>query len=100
LTFVRVILGSRNHQSWESLVARLRPQTAAEGIARPTTIRLRELWATFQNAGVLVQIIEYAERNGGGTDTGFLAELRNDVLRIRFSALNTMLVHSHLERLR
>jgi hypothetical protein len=78
----------------------LRPQTTAEGIAVPTTIRLRELWAMFQNAGVLMQMIQYAERNGGRTDPRFLAELRNDAMRIRFGVLNRMFLHSHLERSR
>jgi hypothetical protein len=71
----------------------LRPQTTAEGIAAPTTIRLHELWAMFQNAGVLMQMIQCAERNGGSTDTNSLAELRNDVMQIRLGALNRMLLH-------
>jgi len=78
----------------------LHPQAATEGVALPSTIRLRELWAIFQDAGTLMQMIQYAERNCASAATSSLAELRNEVVRIRFGALNRMLLHSYLERLR
>lgn len=65
----------------------------------PPTTRLRGSWAMFQNSGVLLQMIQYAERTGCSTNSNSLAELRNDAMRIRIGALNRMLLHAHLERL-
>jgi len=100
----------RNRQSWESLISRLRSDSAAfdisdpaswlEGLARDTDWALRRnhdarsIWALFSKARVLMEIADCAERNGAvGTaptrrmDPIILASLRSDAMQIRVSAV-------------
>src|SRR5271157_6302904 len=74
----------RNAQSWESLLARLRPDWSArelsdhflwkEGLdATPeeTWKRIQGplgLWAMYQNAGVMVEIADFAAKNSDSVD--------------------------------
>jgi hypothetical protein len=93
----------RNEQSWESLVARLRPDWSArelsdhflwkEGLSatsEETWERIQGahgIWAMYQNAGVMLEMASYAARNCASVDPELLAMLRSDAMQIRFCAL-------------
>jgi hypothetical protein len=98
-------LRRRNAQSWESLLARLRVDWSARELsdlccplegrtAGPAEkwrrIRgARGLWALFQNAGVMMEIADYAIRNSDGADRELLANLRSDAMQTRLYVLKT-----------
>lgn len=100
----RVGLRRQNAQSWEALIARLRPDWSArqlsdhflwkEGLddATPeeTWKRLQGahgLWAMYQNARVLLQMADFASRNCESVDRVLLETLRNDAMQIRLCVL-------------
>jgi len=64
----------RNTQDWASIQAKLRPGTGR--------------WASFHNARILMEMADFAERNGSGLpDADMLISLRKDAMQIRLSAL-------------
>jgi len=93
----------RNAQSWDALLARLRPDWSArqlsdhflwkEGInASPEDAWRRMegpkgLWVMFQNAGVMLEMADFAAKNGGTVDPVSLATLRSDAMQIRLCVL-------------
>jgi hypothetical protein len=96
----------RNSQSWESLIARLRPDWSArnlsdqflwkEGLsATPdeTWERIKGaygLWAMYQNAGVMSEMADFAARNSDSIDRQLLATLRSDAMQIRVCVLMSL----------
>jgi hypothetical protein len=93
----------RNAQSWDSLLARLRPDWSArelsdhflwkEGLdATPEDAWLRMkgpngLWVMYQNARVMMEMAEYASRNSDSVDRLLLETLRSDAMQIRLCVL-------------
>lgn len=93
----------RNAQSWDSLLARLRPDWSArelsdhflwkEGLdAMPEEIwdriqGARGLWAMHQNARVMIEMADYAARNSDSVDHLLLETLRADAMQIRICVL-------------
>ena len=93
----------RNAQSWESLLARLRPDWSArelsdhflwkEGLdASPEDAWQRMkgpngLWVMYQNARVMMEMAEYASRNSDNVDRVLLETLRSDAMQIRVCVL-------------
>ena len=93
----------RNAQSWDSLLARLRPDWSArelsdhflwkEGLdATPEDAWQRMkgpngLWVMFQNARVMMEMAEYANRNSDSVDRVLLETLRSDAMQIRLFVL-------------
>jgi hypothetical protein len=93
----------RNAQSWNSLLARLRPDWSArelsdhflwkEGLdATPEDAWQRMkgpngLWVMFQNARVMMEMAEYASRNSDSVDRVLLETLRSDAMQIRLCVL-------------
>jgi hypothetical protein len=104
----------RKAQNWESLVGRLRSDWSAheltehflwrEGLdATPneTWSRIRGvygLWAMYQNAGVMVEMADFAARNCETIDHELLETLRYDAVHIRICVLTVLLryVFSHV----
>ncbi len=99
----RAALRRRNAQSWDSLLARLRPDWSArelsdhflwkEGLnATPeqTWDRMqgvRGLCVMYQNARVMVEMADYAARNSNTVDRLLVETLRTDAVQIRLFAL-------------
>jgi hypothetical protein len=96
----RVGARRQDDQSWEALIAKLRPDWSAsqlsdhflwkEGLddATPeeTWKRLQGvhgLWAMYQNAGVLLSMADFASRNCESVDCVLLETLRSDAMQIR-----------------
>jgi hypothetical protein len=93
----------RNSQSWDSLLARLRPEWSArdlsdqflwkEGVnATPDDAWQRMegpkgLWVMFQNARVMIEIADFAARNNSDVDRVLLETLRSDAMQIRVCVL-------------
>lgn len=91
----------RNAQSWNSLLARLRPdwsarvlgdhslwQEALNATPEDAWLRMegpRGLWAIYQNAQVMLEMADYAARNSDRVDRLLLESLRSDAMQIRVS---------------
>ena len=107
----------RNLQSPESLVARLRgyPKVFAPGDRSAIAERLGEitgqlrqhprdsktLWAFFRCAGIVLELIDCAERNSSSgqalqkqasIDPALLTAIRKDAMQIRLSALTSLVM--------
>jgi len=99
----RVGVRRRNNQSWESLVARLRPDWSArelseqflwkEGLdATPDDAWQRMegpkgLWAMYQNSRVMLEMADFAARNAKDVDMVLVETLRSDAMQIRVCVL-------------
>lgn len=93
----------RNHQSWESLLGRLRVDWSArdlseqflwkEGVnATPADAWQRMegpkgLWIMYQNARVMLEMADFATRNDASVDREVLESLRSDAMQIRLLVL-------------
>jgi hypothetical protein len=91
LTASAVMLHRRNQLSWESLSSRLHPAWSSGGYA-PLVVNASDCstrWSAFRDAGVLVQMADFADRNGSAIDPSLLASLRADAIRMRFGVLNS-----------
>ncbi len=96
----------RNRQTWGSLMARLRPDWNSRELTDPTlwadalTATPEQKWqriegarglcAMFQNAGVMLEMADYAARNSDMIDPALLASLRSDAMQIRVSVLEAL----------
>jgi hypothetical protein len=101
--FWRNRMRHRNGQSWEALLARLRPDWSArelsdhflwkEGIdATPEDAwrRMqgpRGLWVMFKNAGVMLEMADFAAKSDNSVNPVILATLRSDAMQIRLCVL-------------
>jgi hypothetical protein len=93
----------RNTQTWDSLLARLRPDWSARDLseqflwkdelnATPEDAWHRMegpkgLWVMFQNARVMMEIADFAARNCSEVDKLVLETLRSDAMQIRVCVL-------------
>ena len=93
----------RNTQSWESLIARLRPDWSArelsdhflwkEGVSatpEETWKRIQGahvLWAIYQNARVMLEMSDFAFRNCSSVNRELIETLRSDAMQIRVCVL-------------
>ena len=93
----------RNAQSWDSLMARLRPDWSArelsdqflwkEGLSaspEDTWTRMEGphgLWVMYQNAKVMLEMADYATRNCESVDRVLVETLRSDAMQIRVCVL-------------
>ncbi len=95
----------RRAETWEQIVAKFRPNTewGFDGISRKylydetitaTTADIwqridgpRGLWAMYTNAGVLVQLADYAMQHGQDVPEELIEGLRSDGFQIRISVL-------------
>src|SRR5580700_5389048 len=93
----------RNTQTWDALLARLRPDWSARELsdhflwkeeinATPEDAWRRMegpkgLWVMFQNAGVMLEMADFAAKNGSAIDPVVVATLRSDAMQIRLCVL-------------
>ncbi len=100
----------RRSESWEQIVARLRPNDwgyedvaqrylYGEGI-KATTQDIwnrisgpKGLWAMYTNSSVMVQLADYATAHGDGTNEELLEAIRSDAFQIRISVLMALAQH-------
>lgn len=102
----RVGVRRQNAQSWDSILARLRPDWNVatlrdlcvktgwrNGSLRDKWRHIRDahgLWAMYQNAGVMLELAAYAARNSDAVDRELLAALHSDAMTIRVCVLKTI----------
>jgi hypothetical protein len=93
----------RNSQSWESLLARLRPDWSArevsdhflweEGMSATADDAWQRmegpkgLWVMYQNARVMLEMADFATRNSDSVDLVLIETLRSDAMQIRVCVL-------------
>jgi hypothetical protein len=96
----------RNSQSWETLLAKLRPEWSArelsdhflwqEGLsATPQDAWQRMegpkgLWVMYQNARVMLQMADFAAKNCEGVDRLLVETLHSDAMQIRVCVLTAL----------
>ena len=97
LGYWRVELRRRNLQSWESLVVRLDPAWGEAGVgiskgpAEMSSQSARGLWLMHRDAGIMLQIANFAERNGvESVDPESLEALRRDAIQIRICVVKRL----------
>ncbi len=99
----RTSLRRRNSESWDSLLARLRPEWSArelseqflwkEGLdatADDAWQRMegpKGLWVMYQNARVMLEMADFAARNHPEVDRVMIETLRSDAMQIRLCVL-------------
>lgn len=95
LLYARARMHRRSAQSWDELVARLQPDLNAGRFAGalPAAATPEERWervngaaglcAMFKNAKVMLEIADFACRNGEQANPLTIAALRSDALHIR-----------------
>lgn len=103
----------RNSQSWDSLLARLRPDWSAREMsdhflwkeeisATPEDAWRRMegpkgLWVMFQNARVMLEMADYAAKNSEGVDRLLIETLRSDAMQIRLCVLMALAQYAFSE---
>jgi hypothetical protein len=106
----RTRLRRRNEQSWDSLLARLRPDWSGrelsdqflwkEGLSSTpedtwTTLRgPRGLLAIYHNAKVMIEMADYASRNSDNVDRLLVETLRSDAMQIRVCVLTALVQYA------
>jgi hypothetical protein len=103
LAFSAATLHRRNRVSWESLSSRLDPARLAPAMAVSESARVAVLasdrsarWSAFRDAGVLMQMADFADRNSSAIDPSALASLRADAIRMRFAVLYSFVQHPQI----
>lgn len=102
----RMSVRRRNAETWDSLLARLRPDWSArelsdqflwkEGLsATPEDAWKRMegpkgLWAIYQNAQVMLEMADYAAKNCEGVDRLLIETLHTDAMQIRLCVLTAL----------
>ena len=81
----------RNHRSWPAIVGRLsNPGALNEGSAP------RRRWNIFSDAGVLMEMADYAERNAHHSDVASLAVIRINAAQLRLDVLRSLMTCSRM----
>jgi hypothetical protein len=79
----------RNQRGWDELTAQIRPVEEAGPVKG-----LNGLWAWFQNARVLMEMVDFAERNGplvlAPADSRSIHELRRNAMQTRLDAVRSL----------
>jgi uncharacterized membrane protein len=99
----RVRVRRRNAQSWDSLLARLQPDWSERALSDQSlwkevlSATTEDVWqrmkgpkglcVIYQNAGVMLEMADYAARNCGSVDRKLLASLVRDAMHIRVYVL-------------
>jgi hypothetical protein len=88
----------RNAQSWESLLARLRPEWSARELSEQFLWQRMEcprgLWVMYQNARVMLEMADYASRHCESVDRLLLETLRGDAMQIRVCVLTALVQYA------
>ena len=103
LGYWRLGVRRRNSQTWDSLMARLRPDWSARELSdqflwkeglnstpEDTWSRMdgpHGLWVMYQNARVMLEMADFAAKNCDAVDRLLLETLRSDAMQIRVCVL-------------
>ena len=106
LSMWRSSMRRRNAQSWNAIVARMRPDPRSKSLADESIwngsmnvtpeekwrlVRgAQGLWTIYENARVMLEMADYATRNSDSVDLELLAALRSDAMQIRVCVLTAL----------
>jgi hypothetical protein len=106
LSMWRSSMRRRNAQSWNAIVARMRPDPRSKSLADESIwngsmnvtpeekwrlVRgAQGLWTIYENARVMLEMADYAARNSASIDLELLAALRSDAMQIRVCVLTAL----------
>ncbi len=106
----RVGVRRRNAQSWDSLLAKLRPDWSArelsdqflwkEGLSTTPEDAWKRmegpkgLWVIYQNARVMLEMADYASRHCEGVDRLLVETLHSDAMQIRVCVLTALVQYA------
>lgn len=110
LSLCRIRIHRQRRTAWNSLVAQLKPSclgsefsheslgdkdldTTPEGRWRRIQ-DARGLWEMYENAGLMLNMADYAVRNGAKVEQGLLAQLQSDAAQIRISIFFALSKHA------
>jgi len=91
-----VQMHQRNSRSWEAILARMSPACRLAYTSSAPSEALRRHWAqtpraAFRDAGALMEMAEYAERNLLGEDPAKLQDIRHAALQLRLASTGAMI---------
>lgn len=84
----RIAIGRRIRQTFESIIDRLSNSSFGAETPLPE-MSVRQLWITQRQAGVILELADYGDRNGA--DRTVTSSLRSDALAIRWRAMQAIL---------
>ncbi|MFZ0745263.1 MAG: hypothetical protein WAM85_12710 [Terracidiphilus sp.] len=102
LAYSRNVLHDRNLRTWDSMVAKLQPAVVAlRGLSTPqihAAIAERhehirsghDVRAMHRSSGAMLEMADYAERNGDSVDPALLGSLRSDAIHIRIGTAKAL----------
>jgi len=76
-------------RSWQAIASRLSP-ACCETATNPSSLRKIEPSVRYRDAGLMMELAEYAERNARNLDPVLIADLRSDALQIRIRTLRAV----------
>jgi len=110
LCWRRADMVRRNKQSWETLVARLKPNWDARELIDfplPGDLSRPSLWkklgrihgskglrTIYKNAGVMLEMADYAAHNCATLDPSLLESLRSEAMQVRVQVLAALAKHA------
>jgi len=110
LSLWRIRLHRQRTAAWDNLVAQLKPSCLGSELSHEslgdkdlnTTPEerwrriqgARGFWDMYENAGVILNMADYAVRNGAAVDQELLVQLRNDATQIRIGIFFALSQHA------
>ncbi len=106
----RTAMRRRNAQSWDAIVARMRPDPRTQYMSDESIwsgsmnvtpeekwhlIRgAQGLWTIYENACVMLEMADYTARNSDSVDLELLATLRSDAMQIRVCVIAALVKYA------
>jgi hypothetical protein len=102
----RTAMRRRNAQSWDAIVARMRPDPRTQSMGDESIWNgsmnvtpeekwrlmrgAQGLWTIYENAGVMLEMADYTARNSNSVDLELLAAMRSDAMQIRVCVITAL----------
>jgi hypothetical protein len=86
-------LRRRNRRSWQEIVSRLSPAWNGTVPLEPSDsdpLGAAKLWTVYRDAGVMMELADYAQCHGRDFDVSSVRELRFTALSLRFTVLRAL----------
>ena len=86
-------LHARNRRSWDEIVGRLSPAWKCADLLQPgdtAPLAAARLWTVFRDAGVMMELADYAQCHARDFDTNSVQDLRFTALSLRLTVLRAL----------
>jgi hypothetical protein len=90
--YFRAEMRRRNQRTWPAIVGRL--SNARAQLTGIPASRVPSRWDVFSDAGVLMEMADYVERNAYHPDVASLAEIRINAAQLRLEFLKSLMTRS------